>query len=157
TLYAVLLAAFRIGAVAVFVDAWADRARLEQAIERTRPRAFVGVPRAHLLRLASGAVRRVPNATSVGRGAPRPPRDAAGPVVLTPEAPALVTFTTGSTGRPKAALRTHGFLWSQHLALAELLRPTDRDVDMPTLPVFVLNNLASGVPSILPDFDPRRP
>ncbi len=28
---------------------------------------------------------------------------------------------------------------------------------MPTLPVFVLNNLACGVTSVLPDFDPRRP
>mgnify|MGYP006191176895 CR=1 FL=1 len=28
---------------------------------------------------------------------------------------------------------------------------------MPTLPVFVLNNLASGVASVIPDADPRRP
>jgi acyl-CoA synthetase (AMP-forming)/AMP-acid ligase II len=28
---------------------------------------------------------------------------------------------------------------------------------MPTLPIFVLNNLALGVPSVLPQFDPRRP
>lgn len=156
-LYAVLLAAFRIGAVAVFVDAWADRGRLESAIARTRPSAFIGIPRAHLLRLTCGAVRRIPHAILVRDGAPRAARAGGPPVQLSPEAAALVTFTTGSTGRPKAAERTHGYLWSQHLALAAHLRPRPDDIDMPTLPVFVLNNLACGIPSVLPDFDPRRP
>src|SRR5262249_29942242 len=104
-LYAVLIAAFRVGAVAVFVGAWADRARLERAMERPRPRAFVGVPRAHWLRLVSRAMRGIANAIMVRRGAPRPAQDAEGPATLTAEAPALVTFTTGSTGRPKAAQR----------------------------------------------------
>src|SRR5262249_39755270 len=70
---------------------------------------------------------------------------------------ALVTFTTGSTGTPKAAVRSHAFLWAQHLALQDHLRLPQDDVDLPTLPGFVLNNLAVGCTTVLPDFDPRRP
>lgn len=161
-LYTALIAVFHLGAVAVFVDAWAGRARLDAAVRAARPRAFLGTPRAHLLRVTSGAMRAIPTAMvahprwlPLARlAAPRRAREAA---ALDADAPALVTFTTGSTGRPKAAVRSHGFLWAQHQALASHLGLTARDVDMPTLPVFVLNNLACGVTSVIPDFDPRRP
>jgi acyl-CoA synthetase (AMP-forming)/AMP-acid ligase II len=68
-----------------------------------------------------------------------------------------VTFTSGSTGEPKAALRTHAFLLAQHRVLEHSLglRPGIRDLT--TLPIFVLANLGSGVTSILPDADLRSP
>ena len=155
-LYVTLLGTLRVGAVAVFVDAWADRRRLEAAVTAAAPAAFIGSRRAHLLRLLSGAVRRIPRAfTPAGllRGG-----HARVPVVpLGDDAPALMTFTTGTTGRPKGAMRSHGFLVAQHQALMAHLQLRDTDIDMPTLPVFVLNNLAAGVTSIIPDADPRRP
>ncbi|HEU0015282.1 MAG TPA: AMP-binding protein [Longimicrobium sp.] len=161
-LYVALLACLHRGATAVFVDAWADRRRLDAAVRIANPKAFIGTPKAHLLRLLSPAVRRIPLHLAAGRGLFSLRRHevagAAEPAVAVDgDAHALVTFTTGSTGAPKAAARSHDFLWAQHLALAAHLQPRDGDVDMPTLPVFVLNNLASGVTSVLPDFDPRRP
>jgi len=155
SLYVTLLGALHAGGVAVFLDAWATRARLDAAVRIAAPCAFVGSLRAHLLRLLSGAVRAVPRHFVAGarglRGEPRAAELRSG------DDPALVTFTTGSTGPPKAAMRSHGFLWAQHEALAEHLALREDDIDMPTLPVFVLNNLALGVTSVLPDFDPRRP
>lgn len=161
-LYVALLACLHRGATAVFVDAWADRTRLDAAVRIANPKGFIGTPKAHLLRLISPAVRRIPVALSAGRrllplGRYEVPGAAADAVRVDGWAPALVTFTTGSTGTPKAAARSHDFLWAQHLALAGHLRPMESDIDMPTLPVFVLNNLASGIPSVLPAFDPRRP
>ena len=155
-LYVVLLGTLHAGAVPVFVDAWSDRRRLAAAVRAAAPVAFIGSWRALLLRIVSGEVRRIPRAYTPGSAALT--RRAGGlPVAVKPDAPALVTFTTGSTGAPKAAERTHAFLLAQHEALAAHLAPRDDDVDMPTLPVFVLSNLALGVSSVIPDADPRRP
>lgn len=158
-LYVALLAVVRIGAVAVFVDAWADRRRLDGAVAAARPVAFLGVPCAHLLRFASPAIRAIGKFVWVGRdfgaGDPAGPRATVAEVAATD--PALVTFTTGSTGRPKAAARSHAFLWAQHRVLARHLALTEEDVDLTTLPIFALNDLAVGCTCVLPDFDPRRP
>ncbi len=155
-LYAAMLGVLHAGGTAVFVDAWADRKRLDAAVRMAAPKAFVGSWKAQMLRLLSPALRGIEHHFVVGGRALRSaPPD--GACVATADAPALITFTTGSTGAPKAAVRTHGFLWAQHEALAAHLGLREDDVDMPTLPIFVLNNLALGVPSVIPDFDPRRP
>ncbi len=159
-LYAVLLGVLHAGATAVFVDAWADRRRMDAAVRVAAPQAFIGSWKAQLLRLVSPAVRRIPrHFVAGGRGlrAASGAREGATHQPARADDPALITFTTGSTGAPKAAVRTHAFLWAQHEALAAHLQLRDDDVDMPTLPIFVLNNLALGVPSVIPDFDPRRP
>ncbi len=163
-LYVALLGVLHAGATAVFVDAWAGRRRLRDAVAAAHPAAFIGTPRAQLLRITTPAVRRIPvrlwagpGPFRLGRGAGAAEAGTATPVDVPGAAPALVTFTTGTTGRPKAAVRSHAFLEAQHRVLAGHLGLRPDDVDMPTLPVFVLNNLALGVTSVIPDFDPRRP
>jgi olefin beta-lactone synthetase len=160
-LYVALLGVMHAGATAVFVDAWADRRRLDAAVRAADPVLFIGPPRAHLLRILSPAIRRIPVHWTAGtrlltlRRYEREP--VSSPAILPGHTPALITFTTGTTGRPKAVARSHDFLWAQHEVLAEHLALTPYDVDMPGLPVFVLNNLALGIPSIIPDFNPARP
>ena len=160
-LYGVLAAVFRVGAVAVVVDPGAGRAALDAAVARVRPAAFVGTPKAHFLRVLSRSVRHIPTRFVVGGWAPGARRWAGGPPApvadLAPDAPALLTFTSGTTGRPKAAVRTHGILAAQHAAIADALDLRASDVDLATLPVVVLATLASGVTTVLADADLRRP
>ncbi|MDB4949693.1 MAG: acyl-CoA synthetase (AMP-forming)/AMP-acid ligase [Gemmatimonadetes bacterium] len=161
-LYETLLATLHAGATAVFVDAWADRRRLDAAIAAAHPRAFVGTPRAHLLRLVSPSIRRIPIHLLAGRGRLSidryaRPGETSPPADVDGSAPALVTLTTGSTGRPRAAARSHDFLRAQHAALRALMGIREGDVDFPALPVFALNGLASGATVVIPELDPRRP
>src|SRR6185503_17258762 len=66
------------------------------------------------------------------------------------EQTALITFTTGSTGTPKGANRTHRFLSAQHQALRRIIPYEPGDLDLPAFPIFSLNNLASGVSTVVP-------
>jgi olefin beta-lactone synthetase len=163
-LYLILVGLFRIGCVAVFLDPSAGRAHVERCCSIFPPKAFFGSVKAQMLRLAVPALRRVPLAfcpswfpgtVKIAPGREVMTESAIAP--LADDAPALVTFTSGSTGEPKAALRTHGFLLAQHQVLARSLELRPGDRDLTTLPVFVLANLGSGVTSILPNADLRSP
>lgn len=164
-LYVALIAVLRIGAVAVFLDPSAGAAHVERCCQSARPRAFIGSPRAHLLRLMCPALQAAPLKYTTAALAPGARRFAKWSA-FAPEPsmapvkdghPALLTFTSGSTGEPKAAIRSHGFLLAQHRALAEAIDLRPGQIDLTTLPVFALANLASGVTSLIPDADLRRP
>ncbi len=164
-LYVALLAILRLGLVAVFSDPSAGRQQIERSCERHPPKGLIASPTAHLLRILSPAVRRIPLKFSVGLPVPWATSwnraDRLGPLEqIHPsgrDMPALLTFTSGSTGQPKAVIRTHGFLLAQHRVLEQSLGLKPAEVDLTTLPVFVLANLASGVTSLIPEVDLRRP
>ncbi len=163
-LYAFLVALFRIGAVALFLDPSAGRDYVERCLRIAPPKAFFGSAKAQLLRLWIPELRRVERSFCSTRvpGATCISLDIDGPEMATiapaeEGTPALITFTSGSTGEPKAALRTHGFLLAQHRAMRAALQLRAGTFDLTTLPIFVLANLASGVTSVLPDADMRRP
>ncbi|MGE0172373.1 MAG: AMP-binding protein [Oligoflexales bacterium] len=63
---------------------------------------------------------------------------------------ALITFTSGTTGKPKGANRTHTLLSHQHAALANNLPESSDEVDMSCFPVFLLHNLGSGLTAVFP-------
>lgn len=73
------------------------------------------------------------------------------------DTPALLSFTSGSTGQPKAIMRTQKFLAAQCQAVASCTRPRRGTVQLVSLPVFVLANIANGVTSVLPDANLKNP
>lgn len=70
---------------------------------------------------------------------------------------ALITYTTGSSGIPKGVNRTHRFLAAQHYALKRLFPYKPDDIDLPVFPVFALNNIASGITTVILAIDVSRP
>ncbi|HEX4948836.1 MAG TPA: AMP-binding protein [Blastocatellia bacterium] len=219
-LYVALLAILRLGLTAMFIDPSAGREHLKRCCALHPPQAFIGSPKAHLLRFVAPALRRIPHKFVIGlpvpgakvlqwiwpdwmawleiigvllyvfalkfgnligirrrrilmtRGHlhPAPEFASASPeeticslhkrqkiVPVADDHPALITFTSGSTGQPKAAVRTHGFLRAQHRVLEKSLSLTAGEIDLTTLPIFVIANLASGVLSVIPSVDLRFP
>ncbi len=152
-LYRIVLALFSMGATAVFLDEWVNKKRMELCCEIAQCNGFVGGLKARLLGLFSKEIRRIPIKLKLKK---------LGPITQSVQevdanTPALITFTTGSTGRPKAANRTHGFLMEQFNALIDEIEPKPTDIDMPVLPIVLFMNLGVGCTSLIADFSMSKP
>jgi len=167
-LYQVLFGLYWAGLTAVVPGPVVNRQSIGHACGITHPRALVGTAKlqwfwplipglagvAHHFTLGPSLLW----CTSLREGAPAVTGYAHGPPAhCVADAPALITFTSGSTGIPKAAVRTHGFLLAQHRALESSIELEPEQVDLTTLPVFLLANLASGLSSVIADADIRHP
>ena len=163
-LYVVLLACFSQGITAIVIDPAVTRDVITYCCEQTLPDAFVGSAKAHLLRLKHSGFRKIKIQLHTSGYVPFSERlclsqlDGDCPVVnLNPDHPALITLTSGSAGMPKIACRTHQFLIEQHHVLSSSLEHRTSDVDLVTLPIFGLANLASGMTSVIANTDLKYP
>ena len=167
-LYQAMSAIMMIGARAVFLDSWARRDQLGVSAKVVNPTAMISFEMAFQLCAAVPELNEIPIKIIAG-----PHVDTANYTATLEEisksAPlndiepvegeetALVTFTTGSSGVPKGANRTHRFLVAQHLALDECIPYNASDIDVPAFPIFSLNNIAAGVNTVIPITDIGRP
>ena len=62
-----------------------------------------------------------------------------------PEAPALIVYTSGTTGRPKGAVLSHRALLSNLTTVAQAWHWTENDRLLLTLPCFHLHGLGLGI------------
>ncbi len=151
-LYRVVLALLYIGACPVFLDEWVSLPRLKACLNTVPCKAIVAPRWMLLLAWFIAPLRHIPirlRPDSISRD-----KDdiAFSPAEVKGIDTALVTFTTGSTGTPKAADRTHAYLAAQLQALSPLLGSV-RSPCLTLLPIVVLLHLATGKTAILP---PRR-
>ena len=163
-LYMTMLGIIKMGAVAVFVDPWVSAQRIAAFCAFASPRGFIGITKSHMLRFLHSTLLTLPVTVTTGRCFLNLPAKYTLASLLAccgssdmasvgESDTALITFTTGSSGIPKGANRTHGFLNAQHKALTAEFPVEKNDVDMPMFPVFALRNLAEGITSVFPDMD----
>lgn len=167
-LVAIVFALFKLGAVPVLLDPGMGARKLVASLARIEPRAFVGVPLAHVLRLvharALGSIR-----VAVTVGARWFPgtvplealvKDHAGSFEAVPvleDDDAAILFTSGSTGPAKGVVYTHGMFQAQVEALRGQYGFEPGEVDLACFPLFALFDVAFGMTSVFPVIDPSRP
>ncbi|MDX9964938.1 fatty acid CoA ligase family protein [Desulfobacter postgatei] len=164
-----VFAMFKVGAVPVVVDPGMGIDRMLQCLVQSRPKAFIGIEKAHVLRtLRPGFFKTVKRWVTVGRkwfwggytlnqlmnrfpGAPFKS------VQTTENETAAIVFTTGSTGPAKGVIYTHGNFEAQIRQIQSHFQISPDEIDLPTFPLFALFDPALGMTAVIPDMDPTKP
>lgn len=150
-LYASLAALWSLGATVVLPEPAMGLAGLRHAARVSGATAFCGSGAFRFLNLILPDLWPLRPLRMGGKGGPLPTLPDPDDTDI-----ALISFTSGTTGEPKAIPRNHAFLTAQHHAIAPLLESGPDDRDLVAFPVFVLINLAGGRTSVLPDWKMAR-
>ncbi len=167
-LFSLIFAFFKTGAIPVLVDPGMGVSRMLSCLKESRAEAIIGIPKAHMLRLLRpGSFKHVKYQITIGkrwfwggatladlRARPWKPF----PIVETSGSDmAAILFTTGSTGPAKGVIYSHGVFDAQVKSLKETFDFSDREIDLPTFPLFSLFDPALGMTAVIPDMDPTLP
>ncbi len=168
--FALTFALFKVGAVPVLIDPGIGIRNLKTCLAQAEPEAFIGIPQAHMARVALGWGRKtIRTHITVGKrllwkgitldkvralGKSVPP----GSMARTQkDETAAILFTSGSTGPPRGAVYTHGNFAAQVESIRNTYHIEPGEIDLPTFPLFALFGPALGMAIVIPDMDPTRP
>ncbi len=168
-LFALTFALFKVGAVPVFIDPGMGLDNVTKCLAEAKPEAFIGLTKAHIARLLKGwGKSTLKKFVTVGprlffcglsynellkRGSGKKLQI----VEVTADTPAAINFTSGSTGRAKGAIYTHGMFSTQVRLIRDVYGIKAGEVDCSTFPLFALFDAAMGMTSVIPDMDTSKP
>ena len=148
-LYIIMIGAWSVGVTPIFVDFSRGSAFVSESVARLQPELVI------VDRVTALVSRRYPALAKSQIKTLRytRPKTALDKPVLAvpPEHPAIMTLTSGTTGAPKTIVRSHGFLINQYHMLCNHLDFSAHHIDLGTLAVFTLANLAAGMTTVLPN------
>lgn len=163
-----MFAMFKVGAVPVVVDPGMGIDRMLQCLEQGRPKAFIGIEKAHLLRtLKPRYFKTVKYWVTVGKRwfwgghtlaqLMTQTRENFPKANTTWDETAAIVFTTGSTGPAKGVVYTHGNFDAQIRQIQDHFKIEPDEIDLPTFPLFALFDPVLGMTAVIPDMDPTQP
>jgi len=156
-LYKAMIGAWSIGAVPIFIDFSRGAKFVNDSIERLKPDLIVCDKVTEVLRRAYTKIRKIDmllvsvNKVGIDNAVSTENESADAIEQVDPDYPAIMTFTSGTTGVPKVAVRTHGFLINQYNVLTKHMDFDENHIDLGTLPVFTLASMAANMTTLLPD------
>ena len=167
--FALTFALFKVAAVPVLVDPGLGFKNLKSCLDEAEPRAFIGIPRAHIARLIFGWGKdTIRTMVTVGRRLLWRGSTLSGIIAQSEEEPfhpaktargdtAAILFTSGSTGPPKGAVYSHGNFMAQVESLRTLYGIQPGEIDLSTFPLFALFAPALGMTAVIPEMNFTRP
>lgn len=144
-----MLASMRIGASIMYVDIWAKQDRLRNAFSQYMPDYVVVSHKTAKLKIFFREIHKIKNVLYVENG------DDAGEIPTDlqqaeNDTNALLTMTTGSTGKPKIAIRTHRHLHEQlNLVSMNIDSSLEHEYVLTTSYMYVFANILSGFTTVL--------
>jgi 4-hydroxybenzoate polyprenyltransferase len=149
-LYALLIAMMGLGCPIVFIEPWMPAAHIEASLSHCNPKAIFTDAFGQLWRLRSHVLRALPRFDVSQTAGSIPSGGQLQILPVVPSTPAIISFTSGTTGHPKGVVRTHEYLWNLHEILVKY--GEDESVKGPDLTIFpnlVLFNIGNGRGSLL--------
>ena len=146
-LFASILALLGKGCSVVFVEEWSKISDITTCCQTIQCDFIITGWKGKCIRLFNQTLRKLSllNIHSV----PKTGCQSITPVLMDDITPAIISFSSGSSGASKAIVRTHGTLNAQFNALKKHIRLSDLNRMCTNFPVVILLNLGMGVCTVL--------
>ncbi len=146
-LFAAILALLGKGCSVVFVEEWSKISDITACCQTIQCDYIITGWKGKCIRLFNQTLRKLSllNIHSV----PKSGNQSLTPVLMDDTCPAIISFSSGSSGASKAVVRTHGTLNAQFNALKKHIKLVDTNRMCTNFPVVILLNLGLGICTVL--------
>jgi len=165
--YLILTAIFKMGLQAVFIDPYAGIEHINKCCEMISPDGIIGSGKTLLKGFFLKGIRKIgkkinyikmmEHSEKLSTYKKNKNQKKIQNEKIDGSTPALISFTSGSTGFPKIIMRTHEFLLGQHNVLEKNLKFEKETAVYSSFPIFLLSHIATGTTTFIPDLNWRKP
>ena len=165
--YLILTAIFKMGLQAVFIDPYAGIEHINKCCEMISPDGIIGSGKTLLKGFFLKGIRKIgkkinyikmmEHSEKLSIHEKNKNQKKIQNEKIDGNTPALISFTSGSTGFPKIIMRTHEFLLGQHNVLEKNLKFEKKTAVYSSFPIFLLSHMATGTTTFIPDLNWRKP
>ena len=165
--YLILTAIFKMGLQAVFIDPYAGIEHINKCCEMISPDGIIGNGKTLLKGFFLKGIRKIgkkinyikmmEHSEKLSTYKKNKNQKKIQNEKIDGSTPALISFTSGSTGFPKIIMRTHEFLLGQHNVLEKNLKFEKETAVYSSFPIFLLSHIATGTTTFIPDLNWRKP